>query len=122
MKHAEIEIDRQLETPTENEVQRTLRKALEALGPNGEHWLCGDDNPGSMTYCNGDYACAIGAVHSVLGFHIPARTEDWLRYRGDPLDAAAKILGHRSAIELNDQAKDFSEVRTLFLRAIELSA
>lgn len=118
MKLNTVEIDRALETvvPVENETQRILREALMRL-ENGQKWCkdARDDSAGRH--------CALGAVDAILG--IDCDDTELCAY----LAAAARALGAKtskgpawSVAEINNRADNFSEVRAMFLKAIELSA
>lgn len=130
MKYDDIEISRQLETsvPVGNETQRVLREALMRLGPNGEKWcrnwlVDGDGN-----------SCARGALHVAISGNAEIRTYEHpaylslkkvayslrpdLGFSDNPLNG-----GTQNTVGLfNRAAKDFSEVRAMFLKAIELAA
>lgn len=121
MKYDEIEISRQLETvvPVENETQRVLREALMRL-ENGAMWHQGGCR-------SGDKVCAVTA----LGIAIGARDRPYITgnsssAHGFLTDAARQLNGYGPGLarpaQLNDTAKDFSEVRAMFLKAIELAA
>jgi hypothetical protein len=131
----------------ENATQRVLRRALELLGPNGEHWMKGDyrqflgryikrpplealyvvpDDLSASDYCvtyevENRYAyCSLGAVREVIGhseFFRASPNVGWC----DSLRAAALERGFPTAWHLNDEATYFSEVRAMFERAIVLA-
>lgn len=119
-----FEIDRKVETlapekpllhPELNETQLVLKRALELLGPNGERWT-----QQRAYVCDAGY-CAIGAVGSVMQEDPHDVHRAGAKHRIHRLLMEA-IGGHQEVTLANDAAKSFSEVRTMFLRAIELAA
>lgn len=89
-----------------------LERALEKLGPNGEHWLQRKENDGAGNYC------AMGALGDAVGGTSQDDYDFYLETR-DILKAAVGTGYLRS--EWNDKARDFSEIRTGFLKAIALA-
>lgn len=111
-------------TPVENDNQRHLRAALALLGPNGEFWI-------RYHLFDGNSRCAYGALNKVVfGIDVKNWADSAPVYRAGfdhpgPyrfLRAAAEERGHLDASEVNNHAKSFSEVRSMFERAITLAA
>lgn len=119
MKISEIEIDRRLETTTDNAVQRLLRRTLAWLD-NGKMWAQRTALDAQGRRC----------ASSALSFHATSHTEELAAWEN--LNAAAiqlwappsrAVLGaYPSMVILNDRAKSFLEVRAVFERAIQLAA
>lgn len=126
MKITEVEVDRQLESVSDNAVQANLRKALALLGPNGEGWC-------KYVQQNDRFQrCAIGAV-SVIIHGIPFAADDCEEV--NMLGKAAEKLGGRerycspnvrclalTAAQFNNDAISFAQIRHMFHLAIELAA
>lgn len=122
MKISDIEIARQLETaipdaPAENETQAVLRRALELLGPNGEHWFQG-------TYCNDtrDKFCILGVVRVAAGYSPLDNSSQMSRQLDGVFDALIAAAGTNRPEQFNDTAECFAPVRAMLERAITLAA
>ena len=122
--------DKLLSTPEEqtlNETQRVLMKALELLGPNGEHWHCGGTTPSGRPWdttgmCSG-WAIA-RAEHKGGPLNWPDRSSSVaFRYLDDAaLEQMSFAAGGDVVSYWNDvEAKTFENVRTAFHRAIALA-
>lgn len=103
--------------PFLNETQRVLGEALRRLDE-GARWCQGHACIDNAAFC------AVGALYKAVGRNpYDAETDPErkgpaeLRY----LNEAARELGATYAGTLNDRAKDFSEVRTMFEKAITLA-
>lgn len=119
MKVTESEIDRSLETKVENENQRVLRKALERMD-GGNRWCkhflwLGSSGAERDTGA----VCARGAVNWVLTGD--ATTWPELGRMNHPAHDLLDRAAGKPAPFLNNNAADFSEVRAMFERAIELA-
>lgn len=101
---------REAVAPVENETQSVLRRALALLGPNGEYWC---KRSGGWV---GPRFCVEGAIMRVTKLNDAEiiGTPAYIAFS----DAAGSVVPWA----WNDFAKDFSEVRAMFLRAIELAA
>jgi len=93
-----------IEFPPLNETQRILKQALMRLG-DGRAW-------GQNALVSDGRYCALGALIAEAGFGSDAYTF---------LSAAADEKG-ASVVDLNNAAKSFSEVRSMFERAIHLAS
>ncbi len=104
-----------------NETQTILMDALRRLGPNGEYWLCGTENPATgVNYTYAGKSCAIGVMAEASGVPFEIAAINWCDE--GPLLLAAQQLGRICPIFLNDHAESFAEVRAMFEKAIQLAA
>lgn len=120
MKHTEIEIDRQLETRVENEVQQTLRKALALLGPHGERWC-------KWVQEEGKNHCAVGAVSIAMTgepYKVTVESSAPMNMLAAAVAEKSKIFGKTpgQTVAAYNNTKRFPAVRAMFERAIELAA
>lgn len=107
MKHSEIEIARQLETPVDNPVQANLRRALELLDGGNNH-IIGDfqDSDGRM--------CMWGALNVAAGL-------DVVFGRTAAHGILTKVTGSLGICGFNN-SRSWSEIEAAFYHAIELAA
>jgi hypothetical protein len=97
-----------------NETQRVLRRALELLGPNGEHWGRGvfrDD--GKPSWCEGSQTlCILTAIGTLEPSTYEARQA--------AVHAVSGVVGIHIAT-FNDRAASFADVKGALESAIVLA-
>ena len=90
------------------QVAGVLRKALEAFGPNGEHWIKHAERDGRGNFCS------YGALAHVAG--------RFSNEEGEALAVLRKALGHNMIADWQDDGnRQFPEVKALFKKAIALA-
>jgi hypothetical protein len=99
-----------------NEVQTTLKKALELLGPNGENWIKG--RAWEYRKDNSKAYCSDGALNEA------ARNTDQYFKAAHALEKAMPTHPQQvNYVFLNDKADtEFSQIKRLFETAIEKAA
>lgn len=123
MKIIEIEVDKALETPVENEAQGQLRRALARLD-GGKNWCQG------LLRTGDGKVCSLQALGDAVGVNLDGAGSQLKDHpAAAALNRAAMEVGPETGYGLwpvcgvnNKLPGDFAPVQAMFLRAIELAA